>query len=196
MSHAQFYADVGHSLRVIEDAAGKAVRAYRAPYFSILKGMQWPLNALRDLGLRYDSSILATVGRPGLGLVSPRKPYRLANGLWEVPVAILQFAFVHYLPLASGGGVRLVPPALLNRWLRRFERDVGPGVFYVHPWEFDVESPTARRLSRWPLRLGRRRLTRRLATLMRDIQFGSIEEVFAAPLGSSLSRLGASALPH
>ena len=160
---------------------------------SITTDVQWPLNVLRELGFRYDSSILATVGRPGLRLVSSRTPYPLANGLWEVPVAILQFAFVHYLALASGAGVRLLPPVLLDRWLRRFERDVGPGVFYMHPWELDAESPSAWRPSRWLLRPGRRRLAHRRSALMDDIQFGSIEDVFGQSLRSASRILDASA---
>ena len=87
-------------------------------------------------------------------------------------------------------GLRVVPLALLNRWLRRFERDVGAGVFYLHPWEFDADSPTAWRPSRWLLRLGRRRLAEQFSALMRDIQFRSIEEVFGSTLRSSQQAVG------
>jgi polysaccharide deacetylase family protein (PEP-CTERM system associated) len=185
LSRAEFRAEVTRSLRVIEDACGEAVRAYRAPYFSIAAGMDWPLDVLRDAGVRYDSSILSAVGRPALRLVAPRVPYALTNGLWEIPVAVLRFARVHYLPMASGAGLRLLPPAWFDYWLRRFEREVGAGLFYLHPWELDAESPTAPRPSRWLLRLGRRRMSDRLRAVLRAIQFGSIDDVFGEVLQSS-----------
>ena len=75
----------------------------------------------------------------------------------------------------------------MNRWLRRFEHDIGPGLFYLHPSELDSESPTAPHLSRWFLRLGRERFVDRLSRLMEDVQFSSIEEVFGNSIGSTNS---------
>jgi polysaccharide deacetylase family protein (PEP-CTERM system associated) len=178
LSRRELQADVARSLGVIGDALGEPVRAYRAPYFSIAAGEQWPLDVLRELGIHYDSSILATTGRPGFTLVSPRVPYQFDNGLWEIPVAVFKFGLVHYVPLASGAGLRWLPPALLDRWLRRFEQDVGAGLFYMHPWELDSESPTAAQLSRWFLRPGRRKFAARLRALMESVHFSSIQEVY------------------
>jgi hypothetical protein len=67
--------------------------------------------------------------------------------------------------------------------VRRFEHDVGAGVFYLHPWEFDPGSPVAPCLSRWLLRVGRRRLPERFHELLRETSFAPIVEVFAAQLG-------------
>lgn len=174
----EFRADVARSLRVLEDLLGAPVRGFRAPYFGIRAGVRWPLELLAELGLRYDSSVLAIDRPPGLELVSPRVPYRHANGLWEVPVAILQLGPFWHLPLASGAGLRWMPPRLFARAVRRFERDVGAGVFYLHPWELDPDSPCAPGPGRWLLRVGRARLAARLAALLQRRTFVAIGEAF------------------
>ena len=174
----EFRADVERSRRVLEDVAGAPVRGYRAPYFAIRAGVRWPIEQLAEAGYAYDSSILASDRPPGLELVCPRTPYRHPNGLWEVPVAVLQLFRFWHLPAWSGWGLRLLPPRLLRHGLRRFERDVGPGVFYVHPWELDPESPTGPGAARWLLRVGRERLLPRLTALLRERTFVPIRELF------------------
>jgi polysaccharide deacetylase family protein (PEP-CTERM system associated) len=174
----QFREDVGRSLAVLQDVTGTPVLGYRAPYFAIKAGVRWPVELLAELGLRYDSSILAIDRPPGLELVSPRIPYQLPNGLWEAPVAILQLCRVWHLPLASGSGLRVLPARLFRRALRRFERQIGSGIFYLHPWELDPESPTGPGPGRWLLRVGRDRLATRLANLLRERRFVPIAEAF------------------
>jgi polysaccharide deacetylase family protein (PEP-CTERM system associated) len=174
----EFRADVQQSLRALEDVLGAPVRGFRAPYFAIRAGVRWPLDQLAELGLGYDSSVLAIDRPPGLELVSPRAPYRHPNGLWEAPVAVLQVARFWHLPLASGAGLRLLPPRLFERAVQRFERDVGAGVFYLHPWELDPQSPTAPGAGRWFLRAGRQRLATRLTALLRRRSFVAIRDAF------------------
>jgi polysaccharide deacetylase family protein (PEP-CTERM system associated) len=183
LTRREFRDDVRSSLRAIEDAAGRQVAGYRAPYLSIKVGVGWPLEILAELGLRYDASVLAIDRPPGLELVCPRVPFRHPNGLWEVPVAVLQMLHFWHLPLASGMGLRLVPPRLFARCLRRFEHDVGPGVFYLHPWELDPDSPTAPGAGRALLRVGRARLAERLRGLLQGVHFAPIAEVFRDQVG-------------
>jgi len=183
--HGEFRDDVARSIRLLEDVSGRAVLGYRAPYFSIKAGVRWPIEILREAGLHYDSSILAIDRPPGLELVSPRAPYRHPNGLWEAPVAILRLFFFWHLPLASGAGLRMLPARLLERMVCRFERDVGSGVFYLHPWEIDPGSPTAPGPGRWFLRVGRERLAERLDALLGRRKFESIAATFELQLSSS-----------
>jgi len=174
----EFRADVERARHVLEDVVGAPVRGYRAPYFAIRAGVRWPIEQLAEAGYEYDSSILANDRPPGLELVSPRAPYRHHNGLWEVPVAVLPLFRFWNLPAASGWGLRVLPPRVLRNGLERFERDVGAGVFYVHPWELDPDSPTMPGPGRWWLRLGRDRFVPRLATLLRERSFVPIRELF------------------
>jgi polysaccharide deacetylase family protein (PEP-CTERM system associated) len=174
----EFRADVERSLRVLEDVSGAAVRGFRAPYFSIKAGVRWPIEVLGELGVRYDSSVLPIDRAPGLELICPRTPFRHHNGLWEVPVAVLQVGSFWYLPLASGNGMRLLPERFMQRVVARFEREVGAGLFYLHPWELDPASPTGPGPGRWLLRIGRARLSARLSRLLREKIFAPVVEVF------------------
>lgn len=178
MTRREFRDDVTRSLRAIEDAAGAPVLGYRAPYFSIKADVLWPIEILAELGLRYDASILAIDRPPGLELVCPRTPFRHPNGLWEVPVAVLQMLHFWHLPLASGAGLRLLPRRLFERTVRQFERDVGAGVFYLHPWEIDPDSPVAPGVGRWLIRAGRARMAERLEALLQSRRFGAVTQVF------------------
>lgn len=182
LTRREFRADLDRSLRVIANACGQRPFGYRAPYFSIKVGVRWPLDTVAELGLLYDASILAIDRPPGLELVCPRTPFRHPNGLWEVPVAVLQMLHFWHLPLASGSGLRILPRRLFDRCLRRFERDVGVGVFYLHPWELDPDSPTGPGAGRVWLRIGRQRLVARLRNLLERVRFEPIIEVFRAQL--------------
>lgn len=183
LTRAEFREDVARSLRVIEDCAGRAVQGFRAPYFSIPADVRWPIDILAESGLRYDASIPCIARPPGLELVTPRRPYRLHNGLWEVPVGFLRLGPFWHLPLASGAGLRFFSSATIAKLTRRFEREEGAAVFYLHPWEIDPDSPAGEGAGRWFLRVGRNRLERRLRELARSVSFASIAEVLPAPLG-------------
>lgn len=174
----EFRDDVARSIAVLQDVTGVPMHGFRAPYFAIKAGVRWPIALLGELGLRYDSSILPIDRPPGLELVCPRTPYRHDNGLWEVPVAVLQLLHFWHLPLASGTGLRVLPQRLLRRCISDFERDIGAGVFYLHPWELDSASPTGPGRGRWLLRIGRDRLAPRLTALLQEREFVPIREAF------------------
>jgi len=176
----EFRSDVARSLALLEDLTGARVEGYRAPYFSIKSGVHWPGDVLAEVGVRYDSSVLPIDRAPGLELVSPRGPYRLASGVWEVPVTINRFAFWN-LPLVSGFALRTLPLPFIERRLAEFNDEVGPAVVHLHPWEIDAEGPEAPSVSR-PIRalkrLGRNGLVRKLDRLLAAHAFASIAEVF------------------
>jgi polysaccharide deacetylase family protein (PEP-CTERM system associated) len=184
LSH-EFRDDVARSLAVLQDVLGAPVHGFRAPYFAIKAGVRWPIGLLGELGLRYDSSILAIDRMPGLELVCSRAPFRHHNGVWEVPVAVLQLLHFWHLPVASGAGLRMLPARLLRSGISRFEKEIGAGVFYLHPWELDPASPTGPGSARWLLRVGRARLAARLDELLQERQFVSISEAFPAVAADS-----------
>jgi hypothetical protein len=175
--------DVTRSLRLLEDIVGARVCGYRAPYFSVKANAERDLEVLRTAGVEYDSSVLATRGRAGgLRLICPRAPFRHDNGLLEIPVAMLRVGGVWHLPVASAGGLRVLGAERVDRMMRRFEREVGPVLFYVHPWEIDPGSPTAPLPGRWLLRIGRSGVARQLDSMLQRVRFAPIREVFAAAL--------------
>ena len=182
MLRREFRADVERSLKRLEDLTGTRVRGYRAPYFSIKAGVHWPGDVLAEVGVGYDSSVLPIDRPPGLELVSPRAPYRLPSGVWEVPVAINRIWFWN-LPLLGGFALRALPLGFVEKQLAAFNREVGPAVLHLHPWEIDAGGPEAASVSRALRRfkrVGRRGLHGKLARLLRRHSFGSIAEVFPA----------------
>ena len=176
----EFRADVERSLRLLEDQTGAKVHGYRAPYFSIKAGVRWPTEVLAELGVTYDSSVLPIDRPPGLELVSPRAPYRLASGIWEVPVAVNRYGWWN-LPLLGGFALRTLPLRFVDTRLVEFNLEVGPAVVHVHPWELDEQGPEPQSVSvavRWLKRLGRRRLPDKLGGLLGAHSFVSIARAF------------------
>jgi len=177
-----FRQDLRRAKNALEGAAGRAVRGYRAPNYSIRRDMPWAFQILAEEGFTYDSSVHPILhdryGFPD----SPRFLHRLdgGHGLWEVPVGTAR-AFGTNLPV-GGGFFRLFPTALLTSAIASVNRRDGqPLVLYVHPWEFDPEQPRppmplAHRFRHY---VGLAGATRKLETVLRQFRFTSIEDALA-----------------
>lgn len=176
-----FRADVRRAKRTLEDACGAAVIGYRAPTFSISARTPWAHRVLAEEGHAYSSSIFPIrhdlYGAPD----APRTPHRPApDGVTEVPMTTLR-AFGRNLPVSGGGWFRILPYAAFRAGLRRANGQDGAGVFYFHPWEVDPGQPrvpAAPRLSRFRHRVGLRTMEARLDRLLRDFEWGRMDEIF------------------
>ena len=177
-----FRQDLRRAKHALESAAGRAVRGYRAPNYSIRRDTPWAFQILAEEGFTYDSSVHPIVhdryGFPD----APRFLHRVDGGhdLLEVPVGTAR-AFGTNLPV-GGGFFRLFPTALLTSAIASVNRrDSQPLVLYVHPWEFDPEQP------RPPMPLvhrvrhyvGLAGATRKLETVLQQFRFTSIEDALA-----------------
>lgn len=111
---------------------------YRAPEWS-LRGpaLEW-WRDLPELGFRYDSSRvpLALIGNP----TWPRRPYRLAEDLWELPPPVL-WSGPPRSPL-WGWGLRVLPFSLVRRALESLALEDAGTPLVLHPWELDESQPT------------------------------------------------------
>ena len=180
---AGFRADIRRAKHAVEQAAGRLVRGYRAPNYSIRRDTPWAFSVLVEEGFVYDSSIYPVVhdryGFPD----APRFPHvaRTVDGidLWEVPVGTARLAGVN-LPV-GGGFFRLFPAALVRNAMASVNhRERRPVVFYMHPWELDPSQPRpamtfARRFRHYT---GLASAERKLTGLLRDFSFAGIETVF------------------
>lgn len=196
LSPEAFRADVGRAKRLLEDIGGHEVLGYRAPSFSIGERNLWAFDVLRDCGYRYSSSVYPIrhdhYGMPN----SPRFAYPVREGLLEVPVTTLRLRGRNW-PSSGGGYFRLLPYAL-SRWLigQVNQRDQQSAVFYFHPWEIDAEQPRiagidAKTRFRHYVNIGRTEA--RIAQLLRDFEWGRMDEIF---LGRSQAGLApAAAVP-
>jgi polysaccharide deacetylase family protein (PEP-CTERM system associated) len=176
-----FRSDVQRSLDVIQGITGEELQGYRAPSFSIVEETLWAIDALQELGLRYDSSIFPArplvhnrYGFPG----SPREPYQIREDFWEFPMSTFRFLGRDF-PVAGGGWLRHYP-YLVTRWgIRRINAAGRPVIAYVHPWELDPDQPRVNG-SRWRQFLHYRNLEKteaRLRALCQDFRFAPVREV-------------------
>ncbi|HTV03478.1 MAG TPA: XrtA system polysaccharide deacetylase [Luteitalea sp.] len=189
LSQDAFRDDVRRSKQVLEDLTGRAVRGYRAPSFSITRQSLWALDVLTEEGYSYDASIFP-VHHDRYGIVdAPRHAYRAVCGttaIDEVPPSTVRIAGQN-LAVAGGGYFRLLPYAWTRFGLDHLVRtEQRPAIFYLHPWEIDVEQP------RLPLGIATRvrhygnlhRTYGRLSRLLQRFQFTAVEDVLnrAQPL--------------
>lgn len=135
-----FWNDLIHSKKFLEDLIGTPIIGYRSPNSSI------PPTLVPDLekaGFLYDSSVTPTrryFGKWGSFLRAPRKPYRPdyfdiskegTSKLWEFPWAVLPF-----LKLPAGSGItHRIMGNLFNRIAIIDSLNKGHTAYYFHPYE-------------------------------------------------------------
>ncbi|HEU4700629.1 MAG TPA: XrtA system polysaccharide deacetylase [Gemmatimonadales bacterium] len=143
LSPAEFRADVRDAKAALEDVTGRPVHGFRAPSFSIRPGVEWAFDVLLEEGYRYDSSLFP-IRRPDYGYPgAPCEPHlieRRAGTLLELPLATMTLAGLR-LPAAGGGYLRQLPFGVVRAAFRQAAARGVPAVFYIHPWEIDVEQP-------------------------------------------------------
>jgi len=181
LDHTAFSHDIRHAKSLLEDIAGTAVIGYRAPSFSIGKSNLWAFDCIAAAGYRYSSSIYPVqhdhYGMPD----APRFPYRVRDGLMEIPVTTTRL-FGRNLPAGGGGYFRLAPYHV-SRWaIARVNRqEQRPAIFYFHPWELDPEQPRFRGVSaktRFRHYLNLHRTKARLTRLLTDFEWDRVDRVF------------------
>jgi polysaccharide deacetylase family protein (PEP-CTERM system associated) len=178
---AEFARDIGEAKAILEDIAGTAVQGYRAPSFSIGPRNLWAFDAIAAAGYRYSSSVYPVqhdhYGMPD----APRFPYRLSNGLLEIPITTTQL-LGRNLPAGGGGYFRLVPYPV-SRWaIERVNRvDRKPAMFYMHPWEIDPGQPRVDGVSlktRFRHYVNLHRTEGRLGRLLHDFHWDTVRTAF------------------
>lgn len=181
MTPAQFREETTRARETLEALTGQRVSGYRAAYFSITRRSWWALEALAEMGFRYDSSIFPVRNwRYGIADFDPRPQHIAtpAGTIAEFPISIRRI-LGRNLPVAGGAYFRLYPYPL-TRWnLRASERAGTPAVFYIHPWELDPDHPVVPFY--WKARLthyANLRSTRpRLKRLLAQFRFAPLADV-------------------
>ncbi len=184
MSAAEFLADIKTSKTVLEQAAGVAVKGYRAPNFSIDTRTPWAHEALIEAGYLYSSSV-APIKHDHYGWPeAPRFAFRPVAGedLIELPVSTVQLAGRNFA--AGGGGFFRLLPYALSRWMvGRVNAENRPSIFYFHPWDMDPGQP---RVANAPLKSKLRHypnlgvMADKLRRLTADFEWGRVDQVIDA----------------
>jgi polysaccharide deacetylase family protein (PEP-CTERM system associated) len=144
LTRNQFYEDTRRAKLAIEEAAGIAVRGYRAPSFSINKSCPWAFEVLAELQFTYDSSIfpvkhlsyeMQNVFRDPFFIVTAAGP------ILEVPMTTLEIAGTR-APFAGGAYLRLLPYWYTHWGIQYLNASESrPVCVYFHPWELDSQQP-------------------------------------------------------
>lgn len=178
----EFRQDVDRTKKLLEDTAGHAVRGYRAASYSIGRGNLWALDALRESGHRYSSSVFPIrhdlYGMPD----APRFAFHPGDDDFvEIPLTTVHVGG-RRLPCAGGGWFRFFPYPFTRWAIRRVNaRDREPAVFYFHPWEVDADQPRPEGLpakSRFRHYHNLHEMESRLGRLLGDFRWGRIDDVF------------------
>jgi polysaccharide deacetylase family protein (PEP-CTERM system associated) len=173
-----FLQDVTTAKHALEDAGGVEVRGYRAASFSIGVPNWWAFEVLEEAGYRYSSSISAG-HRAATGLCVPDGPFRPGAGrLVEYPITTRRVLRRH---LPTGGGFfRLLPRSIFHGALRKLNDSARPGIFYIHPWEFDPGQPPADVGMRVRFRhnVNIDRVPQKFSDLLASFRWGRLEDVF------------------
>ncbi len=168
----EFRQDLLRSKGALEDAAGVAVRGYRAPTFSISHRTPWAVDMLAEAGYAYDSSVFP-VRHDRYGVpAAPREPFAAGgdeHDVVELPPATWR-VLGQNLPVAGGGYFRLFPLFVLRAGVGQLAQRGAPAVLYFHPWEFDPGQPKLPlgRVSRWRTYVGVSKTAGRLDALIRE----------------------------
>lgn len=140
-TRSEFREDVRRAKHLLEDLTGQPVLGYRAPDFSIVSSTTWALDALAEVGVQYDSSIVPVqTARYGIcGWPTDPVRVRLPSGhsIVEVPIATLTLLGRRW-PVAGGGYHRLLPWSVIRWAVRHRLQRREPFVAYCHPYEFDA----------------------------------------------------------
>jgi polysaccharide deacetylase family protein (PEP-CTERM system associated) len=177
----EFRADLRRSRAVIEDAAGIAVKSYRAPSFSMTAGTEWAVEILAEEGFLYDSSIHPIAHDMFDNRDAPRWAHRWSsNSLVEIPIPTARIGSRN-LPFCGGAYFRILPYSYVRMATRRInENERRPAVFYLHPWELDFEQPrfNAPVRTRFRQYTGLKTFESKLRRLFKDFRFARIDSVF------------------
>ena len=180
-----FRAETRRSKALLEDLTGKPVPGYRAASYSITAASLWALDELAEAGFRYDSSIFP-VRHDRYGIPDgERWPHTLTTPsgaqLVEFPLSTARLAGVN-LPVAGGGYFRIYPYGLTRAGLQSVNREGGPFIFYMHPWEIDPQQPRmqASLRSRFRHYTGLAGCEAKLQRLLRDFRFDTCRSVLEA----------------
>lgn len=140
LGEQEFKCQIKKTKGILKQIVGQEPLGYRAPNSGINTDA---INILRNLGFRYDSSVVPCLRIPGwygvpFSPVTPYKPNRKDmsrhdrdGDFWEVPIAVFPF-----IRLPAGGGWYL--RNFGSRWVKILVKVLlkkGPATVYIHPWE-------------------------------------------------------------
>jgi polysaccharide deacetylase family protein (PEP-CTERM system associated) len=181
MSPQRFKEETKRAADLISDISGKLVNSYRAPYCSIKTQCLWALEILAELGFRYDSSIFPVKHNYhktlGLG-VAPKVINTPSGNIYEMPVSVRKI-LGRNVPVSGGTFFRSYPYIITKSNFIALENQALPGVFYMHPYEMDVDESFNIKNWKddWTSFINRNSTEHKLKRLLTDFSFDTLGKV-------------------
>lgn len=186
-SKSEFEADVKRSIEMLEEITNEKVIGYRAPYWSLNEDMDWAWEVLYSCGIQYDSSIYPFKTYLYGSNHVPRFRYQInligGNAIIELPPSTIEL-FGKRIPFCGGFYFRILPYWFIKWGIQRInEREKQPVVFYLHPYEIDVNKPQSSKGFRnnFILHVNLKKAEYKLFNLLKDHKFTSIKEFYHLP---------------
>jgi len=167
-----FLREVSKAKKELEDLIGKEVRGYRSPCFSIDNKQ---LEALKTIGIKYDSSYIKFSEHPLYGSLSMKNFNKvddliyIKKGFFEFELPTIKI-FNKHIPISGGGYFRLFPRFLLKFLFKLFLKKNSNFVMYLHPFELSnikVNLKGSVMLNKFRFQVGRRGGLKKLDWLIR-----------------------------
>lgn len=171
------------SKKLLEDLSQQPVNGYRAATYSITNESLWALDILVDAGFLYDSSVFPMrhdrYGIPDACPIPNVLTTPNGNSIVEFPISTVK-SKLFTLPIAGGGYFRLFPYKLTHWGLKSINKKNTPFVFYIHPWEIDLDQPRVNNISVFTKFRHYNNINKcasRLTRLFKDFKFATMTEV-------------------
>lgn len=186
----QFMVDTRRAIAAIQSACGRRPVAYRAPSYSITRDCLWALDALVQMGFRFDSSIYPIhhdrYGIPGFDRFAA-VANTASGSITEIPIGTVKLGRNTIAPIGGGGYLRLLPYRYTAAGIRRVNTtESSPVCVYFHPWEIDPEQPrlASGLISRLRTYSGLKSMELKLDRLLRMFEFSTISAVYGGTAAS------------
>jgi len=175
-----FEEDLVNSLRAIRRSVDVPVVGYRAPSFSVSPQIFWIFDLLAKHGIKYDSSVFPISFHPEYGAKKTSLSiHNISDALIEFPLSCFT-VLGKKVPCCGGGYFRLFPYSITAYGIRRCNKENRPAVFYIHPWEIDVDQPRIKDISltkRLRHYVNLDKTERRLHRLLTEFEFTTLSSI-------------------
>lgn len=187
---------IGEDVEFFQELTGLRPLGFRVPYFAMGRNDGWLLEALSDLGFKYDSSVVPT-WTPLYGIPhAPKSPYfpsfsdiakpELQRRIIEFPVSVWpSWRGVPGLPMGGGFFLRAWPVRMTKFVLGMNRNAKLPLILYLHLGDLDTNKERMGGMSipdKTIQYFGAKNGMPNLRALLREFKLSTISEVFSSEL--------------
>jgi len=178
MNKQEFSDDVSQSLDVLRKISGTDILGFRAPTWSIFPNTIWAIEALKSLGLKYDSSIYPVSTNLFRCRELKRFSHKILDDFIEFPPSTFQILGYNF-PFAGGTFLRYLPENFIKNRVTEINKKGNPAVVYFHSWEFDNDIPV-QKIPKWKRIIQYNYLSSvktKIELLLRNFKFTTMKDI-------------------